>query len=317
MAKNTANLFCCCTLSLLLLAQTTLANEFCGDQGLWLQVLGSGGSDLAQGRRGAAYLVWVDNRAKVLIDAGAGSAAHFVGSGAKFQDLDAVLLSNTHPDTWVDLPVLLRRSYYGQRKTTLPVLAPAANDQVVDLRTALAAWAKLDTRTVYPAELLASLRPPVQLHADFRIELREVISTGGAIRNDFRNEQLSIRSMPVDFGQIPAVAWHLSVQDLIIVLIGNASGRSGQLAALAQSSDMLVMHLNIEESRRGLLRQVAMTPSEIGRTAAEARTRVLLLGHRMGRTVGLESIILKQIEARYQGAVRLADDNECYGLEPK
>lgn len=293
------------------------ANKFCGSQGVWLQVLGSGGPDLAGGRSGASYLIWVDRKATILVDAGAGSAAHFSESGAKFEDLEVVLLSNTHPDTWADLPTLLRRAYYGHRKASLPVLAPASNGHVANLQTTFAAWSNLNTHYIYPAEVLASMHPPAQMHANFRLNLQEVVSTGLRTRNDFRNHHINIRSVPVAFGQIPAVAWHLAVQDVTIVLAGNASGLSGQLPGLAEGADMLVMHLNIEEGRRGLLREVALKPSAIGQIAAKAKARALLLGHRMGRTTGLETVNRKQVEAHYQGVLLLADDNECYGLEPR
>ncbi|MDH3622059.1 MAG: MBL fold metallo-hydrolase, partial [Gammaproteobacteria bacterium] len=63
-----------------------------------LQVLGSGGPIADDGRASSAYLVWVDGRARVLIDAGGGSFLRFGEAGARFEDLDFVGLSHLHTD---------------------------------------------------------------------------------------------------------------------------------------------------------------------------------------------------------------------------
>jgi len=49
----------------------------CGQKGVWLQVLGSGGPEIDDKRASTGYLIWVDGESKVLIDAGGGSAANF------------------------------------------------------------------------------------------------------------------------------------------------------------------------------------------------------------------------------------------------
>lgn len=292
-------------------------NPFCGPKGVWVQVLGSAGPDLARGSAGASYLIWNNGRARVLVDAGAGSAVNFAKSGARFADLAAVLLTNLHPDTWVDLPTLLRRTYYGQRKTALPVLAPEGNDQADNLKQALAPWYQLDAKRIYPAELLASLPVPPSPHADFRLQLQSVRSNGNGINLDLFNQNLKIHSAAVDFGTIPAVAWNVGVGGLNIVIIGNASGPAGQITAIAKDVDILIMHMNIEEGRRGALKRVALTPSRIGELAALTDARLLLLGHRMGRTIGFESVNRPNIEQHFPRSVKFVDDNNCFSFKPK
>lgn len=293
------------------------ANPYCGPNGVWIQVLGSGGSDLAQGRAGASYLIWENGRARVLVDVGAGSAVNFAKSGAHFSDLEAVLLTNLHPDSWVDLPVLLRRSYYGRRKTELPVLAPEGNDQMDSLKQALAPWYQLNARHIYPAELLASLPIPPSPHADFRLRLQSVSSIAKGVSPDFFNQTLSIHSAAVDFGIIPAASWRVSIGGLRIAIIGNVAGPISQIEAIAENVDILVMHLNIEEGRRGALKRVMLTPSRIGKLAGSTEARLLLLGHRMGRTVGLETVNRPTIEQHFKRSLKFADDNDCFSLKPR
>lgn len=300
-------------------SQTLWANEFCQAKGVWVQVLGSAGTDLKRGRSGASYLIWIDGHARVLIDAGSGSAALFEESKAKFMDLDAVLLSNLHPDTWVDLPVLLRYSFYGNRRLDLPILAPAGNQWVMGSRETFEPWGQLQVKTIYPAELLASLPEPIQAYTPFRLALQEVPRTGNRAWNGFRNSRVDIKSMPVDFGHIPAVAWRVSAlkQNVSATFAGTASGRSGAIEKLSQNDNLLVMHLGIEEGKRGRLRDVYALPSAIGRTASNAGVGTLLLGRRMGRTLGFETQTRKAVSANYEGSILFADDNDCFGLKGK
>ena len=59
------------------------ATPVCEKQGVWLQVLGSGGPELEDGRASSGYVIWQDGKARVLVDMGAGSLLRFEKSGAK------------------------------------------------------------------------------------------------------------------------------------------------------------------------------------------------------------------------------------------
>jgi len=64
------------TLVLTLLCTNSYANQCEVDQ-VKLQVLGSGGPELNDGRNSSGYLIWYRNKAQVLIDAGAGSSIEY------------------------------------------------------------------------------------------------------------------------------------------------------------------------------------------------------------------------------------------------
>jgi hypothetical protein len=53
--------------------------QTCGAEGVAVQVLGSGGSELQEKRASSCYLVWQDGQARVLVDAGGASALRFGG----------------------------------------------------------------------------------------------------------------------------------------------------------------------------------------------------------------------------------------------
>ena len=66
--------------------------QTCGAQGIAVQVLGSGGPELQDKRASSSYLVWEDGQARVLVDAGGGSALRFGESGATMSHLDVMNL---------------------------------------------------------------------------------------------------------------------------------------------------------------------------------------------------------------------------------
>ena len=54
---------------LVLLSYTPLqAKPGCGAHGVWLQVLGSGGPELDDGRASSGYVIWRDGKARIIVD---------------------------------------------------------------------------------------------------------------------------------------------------------------------------------------------------------------------------------------------------------
>ena len=123
-----------CTLLSILLSTHTNAN-LCKNDQVKLQVLGSGGPELDDGRNSSGYLIWYQDKARVLIDAGAGTSVEYGRSGAKFEDLDAILLTHLHVGHSADLAavILLQEAstfpYMAQLQTILcQLLATICND---------------------------------------------------------------------------------------------------------------------------------------------------------------------------------------------
>src|SRR5580704_8756940 len=105
-----------------MLAQT------CGAKGLAVQVLGSGGPELQDKRASTSYLIWEDGRARVMVDAGGGSALRFGESGAQMSQLDVIFFSHFHVDHSADFSALIKSSWFEDRRRPLPVYGPEGND---------------------------------------------------------------------------------------------------------------------------------------------------------------------------------------------
>ena len=94
MKKRLVNSLQLIALLVILVLISPVVNSACQPNGVWLQVLGSGGPELDDGRASASYLVWRDGKARLLIDMGGGSAQRFEESGANLNDLDVILFTH-------------------------------------------------------------------------------------------------------------------------------------------------------------------------------------------------------------------------------
>ncbi len=86
------------------------------------------------------------------------------------------------------------------------------------------------------------------------------------------------------------------------------------LEKLAGGSNILLAHNAVPEDATGAARNLHMPPSVIGRIAARAQVRQLVLSHRMRRTLGQEKTTRQLIAEHYTGPVIFADDLDCFSL---
>lgn len=115
--------------------EVVIDRRACGTRGVYVQVLGAGADDLGDAQASSGYLVWVDGKARVLIDMGTGSALRFEESGADFKDLYAVGLSQLHVEHSADLPAFLQGAANIRRKEDLPLFGPAPGEKTLGLKT--------------------------------------------------------------------------------------------------------------------------------------------------------------------------------------
>ena len=280
---------------LLLLAQSNVA----------LQVLGSGGPEMNDKRASSAYIIWIDGKSKILIDFGGGASLRFEEVNAKIKDLDVILLTHLHIDHTADLPALMKASFFTRASGDLQLYGPQGNRFMPDTQTFVqrlfetdkGAWEYLGDHLDGEAKL------QLKAHTIKETHKRQVIYTQGEVK---------ISAISVHHGPIPAMAYRVDIGNKSITFSGDMNGDFHTLETLAYQSDILVAHNAVPKGAKGVAAKLHMTPNIIGKIAQKSVPKLLILSHRMRRTLGKEKETIKEIRRYYQGKIRFANDKSFY-----
>jgi len=302
-ASSVCPRFLCCPILLLLLLFAESAHaQSCGAHGIAVQVLGSGGPELQDKRASSSYLIWQDGRARVLVDAGGGSALRFGESGAQMSQLDVILFSHFHVDHSGDFSALIKSSWFEDRKRPLPIYGPSGNDFMPSTTEFVSDFFG-DQHGAY--RYLSELLTPNE-EGSYKLQPHNVVA-GSTPVEVFRSDDLVASAVHVIHGAVPALAWRIELAGKVVVFSGDTNGDDPGLPRLA--------HNAVPEGAQGLERRLHMPPSVIGQIAADAHVKMLVLSHRMLRTLGQEDQTLFQIKKRYSGPVVFANDLDCFPVK--
>lgn len=297
---------------------TATAAQPCGTAPVQVQVLGSGGPELAGKRASSSYLVWIGGKPRVLVDIGGGAVLRFGESGATVSDLDVILFTHLHVDHSAGLPALIKSSFFEDRQRPLPIYGPGGNKFMPSTVSFVRSMFD-STRGAY--RYLGDFLSPMTSNTyklqprdvgEVRDKIRVPRKTGDKIWPVFANNRLQATAAAVAHGSIPALAWRIETAGKRIVFSGDTNGDSGYLKQLAAEADLLIAHNAVAEGASGVERNLHMPPSVIGRIAHEAHVKQLVLSHRMLRTLGRESETMDSVRKLYAGPVSFANDLDCF-----
>lgn len=276
-------------------------------EGVSVQVLGSGGPELDDGRASSAYLVWYHNEAKVLVDAGSGSSVQFGAAGASFETVDAILLSHLHTDHAADLPGFVKGSYFGTRAEDLPIIGPAGNDI-------------MPSTDRYIEALLGNKGAFRYLSSYTRAEQDDYLLTPISVTDtpfsyDI-NPSITVSAMDVHHGPIPALAWKVNVNGCIAVFSGDTNDADGTLSEFATQADILVLHNAIDDAAGSTAKQLHMTPTQLVDIASTSKAKRVVISHIMKRSEPGLSALTDAIAVIAPGRVYAAQDLMNISLNP-
>jgi ribonuclease BN (tRNA processing enzyme) len=281
--------------------------QSCGSQGIAVQVLGSGGPELQDKRASSSYLVWENGQARVLIDAGGGSALRFGESGAQMSQLDLILFSHFHVDHSGDFAALIKSSWFEDRKRPLPIYGPPGNDFMPETTEFVS---DLFGAKQGAYRYLSELYVPGE-RGSYKMQPHVVVA-GSTPLAVFRGGDLAVSAVRVAHAAVPALAWRVEAGGKVIVFSGDTNGEGEGLVRLAKNADLFIAHNAVPEGATGVERRLHMPPSVIGQIAKDANVKQLVLSHRMLRTLGKEDQTQAEINKRYQGPVAFANDLDCF-----
>lgn len=287
--------------------EITVDQRQCGLEGIYVQVLGAGGGGFDDAQASSGHLIWVDGKARILIDAGPGTALRFQESGADFRDLEAMVFTQVHPQHIADLPAFVLASINAGRTEPLPIFGPGASDP----QPGFLEWIDLAMGPTGAYRELADMFSGFS-RAGFEFQPTEVDHRSRDRWTGFRRGEIRLSAVGTDHGNQPALAWRVDVDGIGITFTGSTANRRQLVNDLAADSVILVANHAIPENARGFAREQFMTPSEIGKLAAEADVNRVVLTHRTPRTRGRETESRDEIRHHFRGSVVFASDLDCW-----
>jgi ribonuclease BN (tRNA processing enzyme) len=283
--------------------------QSCAAGPVTLQILGSGGPAINRERASTSYLLWIDGKARMLVDMGGGAYLRFGESGAKLSDLALIAISHLHPDHVSDLPALLWLSHQ-VRKEPLPIVGPSAgtgisgpagNDVAPDFATFLTRMfdEKNGAFQVMGAALGAAKGNGVPLKVSVVDVLKAEPSTV------FEGQGLKVTAFGIPHANMPTLAYRVETRDGTIVFSSDQNGTNPKFVDFAENADVLIMHLAIAA---GATNPLHAAPAVVGRIAQQAHVGRLIVSH-IGQ-FDLDAAIA-ELKTTYSGPLIIGADLQC------
>ncbi|MEM8919195.1 MAG: MBL fold metallo-hydrolase [Pseudomonadota bacterium] len=290
--------------------RNTNGKDECSSHPVAVQTLGSGGPIADDHRAGSSNTVWLDGKARLLIDAGAGVFARYAEAGIDFRDHSAVLLTHLHGDHAAGIPSLLNLGSFSRRKEGLSVFGPTGNNlfpSTTEFFDALIGKESGAFRYLHPYLEQSEALPPIRIS--------EVDVSQSGMQTLMDSSDFFVGAIGVHHLDVPSLSYVIKAKGKTIVFAGDQSFLSEDFVTTLRNSDpdLLVMHNAISMSD-GQPRGLHRDPESIGATAAALGAKTLLLTHHMQRAIKVQNEVNDAIAVNYSGPVLLADDLSCFPL---
>ncbi len=284
---------------------TQVIPEKCQSQRVKLQMLGTRGPELIDNQASTGYLIWLDNKARVIVDAGPGSLQRFKQSKADFRDVDTMLFTHFHVDHSADFSAYIKGAFFTDRSKDLTVFGPTGTKFVSSAKQFVERSIGENGLYPYLGRFLASDQPSL-----YKIDVKNIPWSFSdlSIRNLITNGDIHIKTVSTHHGPFPSQGYRVELAGCSITFSGDMSGRLGEMPTLAKNSDIWVAHNAINESATGIAANLHMTPTMIGKIAKKANVKKVLLTHLMKRSLSVKPETLKLIKKSYKGDVSFPKD---------
>lgn len=262
-----------------------------------VQILGSGGPEFSA-RASSGYIVWIDGKAKLLVDCGGGTFLRFSQSGAKFEDLDAILLTHNHIDHTADLNAFMKAGFFTEREKPIDIYG--ASGSKVFAPTDIFIQRLLGNKGAYSymSDVLTPKSTSFQILPHVLPQRENTISKNG----------YTIRSIGVHHGIVPALAFGIEVGGKSIVFTGDTNNKDKSLEQFSKNADVLIADFAIPEATNEMSQNLHMRPSVIAELAVQSNTKHLILSHIMKRSESKLDESIAIIKKEYNGKITVAED---------
>src|SRR5678815_5364691 len=284
--------------------------QSCEPGSVAVQILGSGGPRINPFRSSTGYLLWVGDKARVLVDMGGGALGRFGQAQAKVSDLSLLAVSHLHPDHISDLPAFLWLSHE-IRKEPLRIVGPSGNDAAPDFATFLARLFD-EKNGAFPVlgatlggkrrDILGGPRPGGSVPLDVGV----INVTKSEPSTVYDADGLTVTALGIPHGNVPTLAYRVNVRSMSIVFSSDQTGTDPKFVDFARGANILIMHLAHGAGVRN--NPLHAGPDIVGRIAQEARIGRLIVSH-IG-TFDLDAA-LAELKKSYTGPLTVGADLQC------
>jgi ribonuclease BN (tRNA processing enzyme) len=291
--------------------------------------LGTGGGPLIRRERSEPANAIIVGKTVYLFDTGSGVERQMAGARLSLLDVRAVFISHHHIDHNADLGQLLNSRWMFNATTPLPVIGPPGTVEMVHALAQAARPVELSPigsvggkariaieRTVRAEDLAPTMDKPTEVYKDENIRVL-------AVTNE--HYHFAPGSPAAKFSR--SYSFRIEAPDRTYVYTGD-TGPSKNLETLAAGADMLVSEvIDLDKMAKVLTRaqdlppamlpnmikhmeEDHLTPSEIGKLAAAAGVKQVVLTHvapGMDGEAGLDGYV-NGIAPAFGGPVKLARD---------
>lgn len=281
----------------------------CDEHPLALQILGSGGPIADDERAATGYLLWINGKSRLMVDAGGGTFLRFGEAKARIEEFDLFAISHFHTDHVADLPAILKGGFFSKRQRALELSGPSGNFHFPDTRSFIEALFQKEKGAFhYLSDFLADKG------SLFPLNLTTIDVDRTTPTLVFQNDKMKVSALGVPHGIVPALAYRVDIGEKSLVFGGDQNGSNPAFITFAQGVDMLVAHFAIPENAGRIAKQLHATPSVVGKLASDIQPKLLVLSHFMKRSLNNLDQNLSLVKKQYDGEVILATDLLCIPL---
>ena len=295
----------------LLLAIALLAASISAFGATQVVMLGTGTPIPTPDRSGPATAIVVDGKA-YLVDFGPGVVRRAAAASTEYggtiealavDKLEIAFLTHLHHDHSAGLPDLVYTSWTHGREKPLELYGPAGIKAMAE--HVAAAWEEDNRYRLYGLEPAAPEGWKISAH-----EIDE-----GVV---YQDERVTVDAFKVKHGTWPnAFGYRFTTPDKVIVISGDAA-YDPTIEKMATGADILIHEVVSEQAVnardpfwQNYHRSNHTTSHELAALASRAKPGLLILYHVL--VFGLEDdIVLKEVKARYDGNVVLAEDLDIF-----
>jgi ribonuclease BN (tRNA processing enzyme) len=216
-------------------------------------VLGSGGPIASPRRVSAGYVLSIDGKARLLVDAGGGSFERIGRSGLDISSLEQVLLTHLHIDHTSDLPAVIMHLYMGDRKRPIAITGPTGrpgNDAAPENASPQPGVREFVRRLFGPRGVWRYMNT----FEGFGITVRDTPSDVSELAiysipvdRVLEDLDVSVDAVAVPHGMMPSVAFRVDCGAESVVFSGDISASTASFIALAKNCSMLVHDFALPE----------------------------------------------------------------------